>query len=346
MITKCLLCFILGIIALTGCSYIPTTKVPSTKAKEYFPVLENTRYRYEGTGNEFATYFVWIDYTKSNHMQRTIDNGGAAIAEVIRLEEDKVSRIYVSQPLVARENFIDQRDEINNQEILLMDPIKKGTSWLLADGGTRTITNTKLSLTTDLDTYEVIEVTTESNGAVVKQYYAKDVGLVQTIYVQTSGNISSTLSSIDRNTTFQQPVMFFFPDIEDGHLVAISRDIHFRTNDPTFPALEEGYRLIIQESIVSVLSINTHIEDVYRDFDNRIRVDISEEYYTELSVGAHYETMIVQAFVNTIGQYYQVDEVILTVGGEPYQSGHLEMQLGEAFRVDLTDVRYLDSLSV
>ena len=50
----------------------------SLKIEDYYPMKENTRYVYEGTGNEYAPYNVMIDYVKESKVQQRIDNGGTS----------------------------------------------------------------------------------------------------------------------------------------------------------------------------------------------------------------------------------------------------------------------------
>jgi hypothetical protein len=56
-----------------------------------------------------------------------------------------------------------------------------------------------------------------------------------------------------------------------------------------------------------------------------------------MNAGAGYESMILQSIVNTLGGYYGVDQVYLTVEGEPYSSGHIAMKKGEFFKVNLNN---------
>ena len=44
--------------------------------KDYFSFKENTKYVYEGMGNEFASYYVLVDYLVGNRVQLRYNNGG------------------------------------------------------------------------------------------------------------------------------------------------------------------------------------------------------------------------------------------------------------------------------
>ena len=104
-------------------------------AADYYPICENVEYVYEGTGNEFAFYNVFIDYTSETEFQRRINNGGTEVVEVIEIAEGTVTCVYKEQEVFYRENFLSK--ESNTQEILLMDPIETGTTWETSNGETR-----------------------------------------------------------------------------------------------------------------------------------------------------------------------------------------------------------------
>jgi hypothetical protein len=53
-----------------------------------------------------------------------------------------------------------------------------------------------------------------------------------------------------------------------------------------------------------------------------------------MNAGSGYESLILQSIVNTLGGYYGVDKVYITIENKPYSSGHIEMKKGEVFKVD------------
>ena len=112
----------------------------SLKIEDYYPMKENTRYVYEGTGNEYASYNVMIDYIKDDKVQQRIDNGGTVMANIVEIADGKLTRSYSRGEAYYRENLLESESE--EKEILLMEPLKKGTNWELKDSRIRTITNT------------------------------------------------------------------------------------------------------------------------------------------------------------------------------------------------------------
>ena len=98
----------------------------SLKIEDYYPMKENTRYVYEGTGNEYASYNVMIDYVKEGKVQQRIDNGGTMMVNIIELTNGKLIRTYSRGEAYYRENLLES--ESGEEEILLMEPLKEGTA--------------------------------------------------------------------------------------------------------------------------------------------------------------------------------------------------------------------------
>ena len=83
-----------------------------------------------------------------------------------------------------------------------------------------------------------------------------------------------------------------------------------------------------------MLGPNGKIKSLYLNKDNRVYVDFTKELTSEMNAGSGYEGEILQCITNTLGQYYGVDKVYITIEGSPYSSGHISMKKGEAFTVD------------
>ena len=83
-----------------------------------------------------------------------------------------------------------------------------------------------------------------------------------------------------------------------------------------------------------MLGPNVKIKSLYLNKDNTVYVDFTKELVSEMNAGSGYEGMILQCITNTLGAYYGVDKVYITIEGSPYSSGHIMMKKGEAFTVD------------
>ena len=79
----------------------------SLKIEDYYPMKENTRYIYEGSGNEYAPYNVMIDYVKEGKIQQRSDNGGTMMVNIVELTNGKLIRTYSRGEAYYRENLLE-----------------------------------------------------------------------------------------------------------------------------------------------------------------------------------------------------------------------------------------------
>lgn len=302
------------------------------KVADYFPIKENTKYIYEGYGNEFASFQVFTDYTSENKVQQRVDNGGSVLVNVYEINDDKLVRKFFRGETYYRANFLEEQDD--EQEILLMEPLKKGTSWKLPDDRQRSITGVNTEVETPMGKFKTLEVSTEGNNGITIDYYAKDIGLVKSVFKTDGAEISSTLKSIEEDSRNVQRVQFYYPDGESGKIYYKAEQVSFKTNDPTDKVLEKAYKESVAETTGIVLTTNTAIKSLALDIDKKVRLDLNSDFLSEMNAGAAYESAILQCIANTFCHYYDAEELILTIEGKPYESGHIAMKENETIRAN------------
>lgn len=308
-----------------------TTVTELPKVQDYYPIKENNRYIYEGKGNEYAAFNVYNDYTTGDKVQQRVDNGGTEAAYIIELKDGKATRALIRSEMYYRENLLQQ--ESPEKEVLLMEPLEKGTKWTLKDGGVRIITNTSSDVITPTGSYKAIEVTTTRENDKTIDYYAKNIGLVQSLFISGETEVSSTLSKIEENVYLKQKINFYFPNINDDKIYYESKEVGFKTNDITKQVLEKDYKEVASSNTVNVLTSNTKINSLYLNKDNMVYIDLNGAFLKEINAGALYEKNILQSIANTFGQYYNSEKVVLTIDNKLYKSGHISMKKGEYIRV-------------
>jgi len=311
--------------------------VSTTKIENYYPFEKNVKYSYVGDGNEYATYTVNVDYLKGDRQQLRVNNGGTEVVKVLENKYGQLRVIFSKGEIYYRENLTSQ---INNKpEILLKEPLTKGTSWTLSNGSKRSITNIKFTIKTPLASYKCIEVTTAEKESIVKNYYAPNIGLVKTIFSSNGSEITSTLNKMEKNVPFVQTVKFYYPNGYDSMNYASERKLSFNTNDITKKIFEKYFKEAPNKNVGKLISSNTTIKSLYLNKDNMVYVDFSKEFTGEMNAGSGYESQILQCITNTLGDYYSVKNVYITVEGKPYSSGHILMKKGEAFIVDYKNTK-------
>lgn len=311
---------------------VPNETKASLTIKDYFSFKENTKYVYEGKGNEYASYNIFVDYLTENRVQLRSNNGGTETVKVLENKDGKLTMLLSRAECYYRENLTQSAS--SNTEILLKEPLIKGTTWILADNRKRYISNLDVEVTTSLGKYKTLEVTTEGKEDKTLDYYAPNVGLVKTVFISKGNEISSSLSKIEKNALLTQTVKFYYPNVNDDKLYFVSKQLSFKTNDVTRTIFEKAFKDLPKGNLGKVLSPNAKIKSLYLNKDNIVYVDFTKEFVSEMNAGSGYESMILQSITNTLGTYYGVDKVYITVEGNPYVSGHIMMRKGEFFKVN------------
>lgn len=301
------------------------------KIEDYYPIKENIKYVYEGKGNEYASYSVYIDYTSEDKVQQRVDNGGTVMAKVVELKNGKITRLLSREEAYYRENLLETKG--NEEEVLLMEPLINGTTWKLKDSRIRTINGTSVNITTPSGNYKAIEVVTEGSNNKTIDYYAKNVGLVKSVFISSETEITSSLSKIEENVSLIEKISFFYPNVNDDKIYYKNKDISFKTNDITRQVLESAYKEPINNNFGKVFSKNTKINSLYLNKDTMVYIDLNKDFVTEMNAGSGYESMILQSIANTFGKYYNSEKVILTIDDNTYESGHIVMGKWEYIKV-------------
>jgi hypothetical protein len=307
--------------------------------QEYFLMRENTRYIYEGKGNEYAAYDVIMDYIAEGRIQQRVNNGGTETARVIELKDGRLTKLLSRGEVYYRENLL--KTPGGEEEILLMEPLAKGTTWTLKDSSVKTITGTSVEVSTPSGSYIAIEVTTDGPNGKTLDYYAKDIGLVKSVFNPGESEVTSSLSKIEENVQLVQRISFFYPNINDGKIYYKEKDLSFKTNDITKKVLETAYKETVDRDLGLAFSRNTIINSLYLNQDGMVYIDLNSAFLKEMNAGAGYERDILQSIADTFGKYYMAKRIILTIDNNLYESGHIAFKKGEYL-----EVRYEDTIEM
>lgn len=304
------------------------------KVESFFPLIENTKYSYAGEGNEFASYTVFIDYINGSRVQTRTNNGGTELVRVLEIKDGQLVELMSRGETYFRENFTN--NDYSDGKVLLKEPLNEGNSWPSRDDSTSTITSVSKQIVTQQGNIEAIEVTTESSHGTNVAYYAKNKGLVKIVDKGEGYEISSVLSNIENNAPLIQTVTLFYPNSDGIHLNTVDVQVSFNTNDEPKDVIEKTVKDL---SVNEVLSKNAKINKLYfNKNENSVHIDLSKEFVTEMNAGAGFEELILQSVANTLGSYYGVQNVYLTIDGGPYESGHVILKENEPLKVDYKNI--------
>ncbi len=313
----------------------PTPIIENTLTiQDYYPVETDLQYQYDGEGNEFAAYTGYIEFIDKNagRVQIRTQNGGTDTVRVLELKDGTLSVVYTVNECYYRKNFLAMTQEA--PEIILMEPLQVGTAWTLPDGRRREISSVDTKVVTPYGTFEALEVTTEDENSVVKDYYAAGVGLVESLYESKEAagmKVSSMLSKVNKNTPFTQSLRIFYPD-SDEKINEVNTVLSFRTGEEARDKLQEQFLQKPSEDYLPLMSEGSRINDLYVDSEGILNADFSSEFVNGMNLGSGYEQLVLQSLADTLGGYFGVSKVRLTIDGRPYESGHIRLELIEVSR--------------
>lgn len=304
---------------------------------EVYPFEENVYRVYEGTGNEFSGYDEYVDFLDGSRIQLRRNNGGTEIVSVLEKKDGMLVEIISRPETYYKENFLDKDPEENR--ILLKEPLTLNATWE-SDGQTVTVTGVDVEVKTGIGTFTALEVTRVTKGKESEkrvEYYVRGMGLVKVIDTGKDYEVSATLTKMEGNAVRKRFVNFYYPNAQDERIFLYRKEISFTTNDIPKILIINAYKELPKEA-VPVLTKNTKVNYLYLNQDGRVYLDLTKEFLQEMNAGAGYEGLILQSLANTIGDYYGVSKVMLTIDGKTYESGHIVLEKFEALEVNYDSI--------
>ena len=311
-----------------------TSATVSAKVSDYFPLVGDVYMKYRGTGNEYAEYVTYVDYIRDNKMQIRKNNGGTEAVIVYAIKDGALVRTYIRGEAYYR---FDYTSMTQKEEVLLKEPLEMGTTWILEDGLTRSITAVDKQIETPAGKFSAIEVTTKRKDSTDRDYYSIGTGLVKTEYNSNDATMTviTELEKIEKDVPYKHTVRFYFPQFNKDRTVYMEREVEIKTNQDMKWQFQKELKTIPEAGgLTKTLTKNTQVLGVRLDDENdTVTVDLSSNFVNEMNAGTSLEGMLLSSVTNTFGNYYMKSKVIITIDGKPYESGHVLMKQGEAFDV-------------
>lgn len=314
------------------------TSASSLRLKDYFPLTPDISSYYAGTGNEFVPMRTYVEYVGKDTIQIVYDNGATEVHKLYAVRDGKVQVVYSQPELYAREDLSKLTPQADG-EILLTEPLEVGTSWKTG-ADTRVITNLHASVTTPSGTYDAIEVTSAGSDVTTKWYYASGIGFVK-MTVTGAYEITQELEERTADSARIDEVTLYYPRMTDTdvEITYIKLLLSMKTNDSLTDLLTEYFRKPPAEGLQPIMSANTAIHSMHLDREkNIVTIDLSREFVSEMNAGAAMEGAILQSLANTVGRIYYVEDVIVTIEGQLYESGHFAFLQGQTIKVSRDNI--------
>ena len=149
-----------------------------------------------------------------------------------------------------------------------------------------------------------------------------------------SNSEATTEKDIEEDTEKEEMAKIYFYDVVSDKIVYINTNIKVNgdASNALVEELKKSPNAEIPPSLASDISLNsTNINNE----NSTITLDFSSNFIGSQNLGSGAESRNITAICNTFGSYYNVENVIITLDGKPYSSGHILMNPGEAFKVNL-----------
>ncbi|MCK9443242.1 MAG: GerMN domain-containing protein [Tissierellaceae bacterium] len=305
--------------------------------EDYYPFKENTVMKYKGIGNEYAEQEIYVEFFDDNKAQIKIANPGTIFVKVLENKDGILSEIFAEGEFYHIENVLNANVNANN--IILMEPLEIGNKWINEDGSQHEITSLDAQVETPSGDYHALEVTIKyESGAIKKDYYVKDIGLVASIYKDGEFEVSTLLENVE-NKEQELELTTFYPTRGPISTVSVKQSISFKTNDSVETILEGVMKNPHSDELGPLIGEEVKINSAKVNRNAWVlELDFSDEFQEGMNVGSAMEFEVLRSIVNTLGKFYDVEKVYLTIEGVPYESGHFAIREGEYFVVDVSDI--------
>lgn len=288
---------------------------------------------YKGIGNEYAGMTTYIDYNRGNRLQLRSINGGTTVGQVLENKNGELRLLYSKGEFYYRQDILNKSNP--KPEILLKEPLIKGTSWTLPNGDKRYISAVNVEVKTSIGNFKCIEVTTKASGDRTLDYYGKGLGLIKRVFITNGAKITSVLENFKENVPEVTSIRFYYPDVTNGINVYLEHQISLRTNDSVKTYFERYFKSVQNKGSQPLLGEKTKINLIsYDEARNMVHIDFSKNFIKEMNLASPVERMILTCITDTLGNYYNTNKVYITLEGKPYSSKHFFINNNKPFYVD------------
>lgn len=290
------------------------------ESKYYFPPKSNSIYIYTSSNNNFIKFKRYTEYQSENKVQMRFENDITDIINIYEYTDTGIKLSFYKGNISYRQNFLDISSNIN--DYLIKEPIAKDNNWTLSDGSIRCITNTNINIKTKFNLFNsVIEVVTISNKSkdFYIDYYAKDIGLVKSIYyIDKIGPLYCELEDILDNTPYCKNLKIYYPDKNLNTIWYSNRNLEFYTNENTslkFPKELETP----PKGLIPLINSNTLINELRYDFNkNIVYIDFSIDILNFLKLNPIYLNRFLDCIYNTFKDYFNTNNIDTTIDNISY----------------------------
>lgn len=292
------------------------TQLPEGTTLELSNYLPYVAYQLKQFSNESGSYTTYVDFfDESNRVMQVREIVGATnYVNIYEWSEQAIQLTARHENIALFENLTQDVSSTPDANLTLLSaPVAVGTTWSYDGTHTSQIVGLYESLTLGEQQYtEVVEVSTPFEAYDLRQYYASGDGLILTRYVdnaevstgeqfwQVTGNSHQVMMILNRDVAQ--------PQTEGEYLLSLEKvPFAYQTNDSlarAFQRLFTDLGWITDDIVVNSLTV---------DEAGVANLDFSAGVVAAFNQHPSTETSIIPAIVTTLGHYFDVTQVRLTV---------------------------------
>ena len=280
---------------------------------EYTPNKANQTKVFDTQEGTIIQYTDFIDDTDTLYQVRTMLPDGYYHEQVFRYTGESWQQVYQQQHTKNTLNVLTNWELMNSgpNDLLLMSPVKVGTSWQRQSGAKASITALYKEATVNHQVYRnIVEVTSMEKEYEIRDYYAQNEGFIlqQKTPINSDGQHSYLqVKSNQHNVTLSQQLMISVPTKEEKPLLKdFDVTLTWQTNQPIETTLTNMFRE--QKWLTQDVQINRILL-----IDGVLYVDFSSGVVAAMSKHVAGEKAVLPAMVQTLSDYFGVDNVVFTV---------------------------------
>jgi len=292
---------------------------------DYFPLTPGTELDYSDT-NASADQKYYILFQNGGRTQRRCATATVGTTEVLDNTGGKLTLVF-SDPLY--DYFADMtgvKPTVN--AVILQEPLSVGNRWKLDDMTTCEITSVDKQVTVPAGTYNCVTVETRDykNNITQTDYYARGVGNVESDYAVNGQPASIKLSKITKDTPLTLPVKYANVNKDDKTVDNGTVQIQFRTNGSFQNLIEGVMKKPVSANNTPMLPQNAKINSLTFDWAGaKMTADFSAELYQNALSGDAAVQSNLQCIADTLGNFYRIDKVYITVAGKSFSQGGVNL---------------------
>ena len=276
----------------------------------YVPLIKDTQWIYQINGDEKDLMTVYIEYATDNVFQVRFEND---YEDIIRVYTSEMEGFYEVAKLEATPQKIDYTLTRQYKKPLISRPIEKASEWQV-DEDTRAKIYHK--------TKDFIEVSYKGDmtNQAIYVHYEEKVGPTKIEIKKASETHCLELIEVKKGLAVQELIDIYYVDRTTKELKRIIQDVGIMTNEEPKHFFTDLFKKVPNDTYYETFSADTVINKIYLDQEeSRVYIDLNTAYQ---AVHETFEEKVfaLKSLAYTVGHYYDVEYVNLSIEGEPYQT--------------------------